>query len=235
MNYNPNIHKRQSIRLKGYDYSQAGLYFITICIQNRVCLLGDITNGKMILNDAGTMVKNEWLVLPNRFSNIKLHEYTVMPNHFHAILQITDADTIVGASLVVAQNINVAQNTTVAQNTVVDENVVSQNSMIIENELDIEKGYPRGVPRRGIRSGTMADELIPRKTLGDMVGAFQSITTNEYIRGVKNNNWPRFNKKLWQRNYWEHIIRNETAYYRIANYIIENPSKWNNDKLNLNE
>ena len=58
MPYNPNIHNRRSIRLKGYDYSQAGLYFITICVQNRKCLFGDVIAGKMILNDAGRMVEN---------------------------------------------------------------------------------------------------------------------------------------------------------------------------------
>ncbi|MDP4999472.1 MAG: hypothetical protein NWQ41_10940, partial [Saprospiraceae bacterium] len=95
--YNPNIHHRKSIRLKGYDYSQAGLYFITICIQHRACLFGHITKGEMILNDAGNMVKNEWLNLKTRFPNIELHDYVVMPNHFHGILEI------VGAPLVGAQ------------------------------------------------------------------------------------------------------------------------------------
>ena len=58
------------------------------------------------------------------------------------------------------------------------------------------------------------------------------MTTNEYIRGVKTNGWRRFDKKLWQRNYWEHIIRNENEYQRIAEYMINNPIKWNMDKLN---
>ena len=65
-----------------------------------------------------------------------------------------------------------------------------------------------------------------------MIGAFKSITTVEYIRGVKNNNWRQFDKKLWQRNYWEHIIRNENEYTNIAEYIINNPQKWYMDKLN---
>jgi len=202
MKYNPNKHKRKSIRLKGYDYSQAGLYFITICVQNRACLLGNIIDGKMNLNDAGVMVENEWLALVKRFSNIKLHEYIVMPNHFHAILEITDDP--VGATLVVAPN-----------------NAVDQQL----------RGYPSWVPQRRpqrISQSVMAN----KKTLGNMVGAFQSITTNEYIREVKNNNWQRFDKKLWQRNYWEHIIKNESDYNRIANYIIENPVKWERDKLN---
>lgn len=178
--YNPNIHHRRSIRLKGYDYSKAGLYFVTICTQNRECLFGDVENKKMILNYAGKMVENEWLKLPQRFQNIKLHEYIVMPNHFHSILEI------VGATLVVGPN----------------NNVVGPN-----NNVDAPTA------------------------LGNMIGAFESITTVEYIRGVKNNNWKRFNGKLWQRNYWEHIIRNEKSYNFISNYIIDNPEKWEKDKL----
>ena len=190
--YNPNIHNRKSIRLKGYDYSQAGLYFITICIKNRECLFGNITNGEMNLNDAGQMVENEWMKLPQRFQNIKLHEYIVMPNHFHAILEI------VGVILVVAQNKTVAQNNTVSS----------------------KNGQPQGIAP------------TTNKTVGDMVGAFESITTVEYIRGVKNKNWQPFDGKLWQRNYWDHIIRNENEYNRIAQYIINNPIKLKNDKLN---
>ena len=67
-------------------------------------------------------------------------------------------------------------------------------------------------------------------TVGDVVGAFKSLTTNEYIRGVKNNGWSRFNKNLWQRNYYEHIIRNEKSCYQISEYIQTNPLKWQGDK-----
>jgi len=209
MKYNPGIHHRKSIRLKGYDYSQTGLYFITICCQNRACLFGEIPVGadlrvcpapKTILNDAGIMIESEWLKLPERFINIELHEYIVMPNHFHAILQI------VGAALVVAQN------DTVAQNDMIDAT---------------EKGQPQGI------APTIAPIIAPTgKTVGDMVGAFKSITTVEYIRGVKNDDWQRFDGKLWQRNYWEHIIRNQNEYQRISEYIINNPINWNLDKLN---
>ena len=102
--YNPNIHNRRSIRLKGYDYTQAGLYFVTICVQNRACLLGEIYNNEMILNDAGQMIQSEWLKLPNRFSNIELHEYIIMPNHFHAILEIVGATPVVARDGVLGGN-----------------------------------------------------------------------------------------------------------------------------------
>jgi len=183
MPYNSNIHHRKSIRLKEYDYSQAGLYFITICVNGRGNPLwlpfGNIENGEMILNDVGRIVKNEWLKLSQRFPNIELHEYVVMPNHFHAIIEI------VGATLVVAQN-DMGQ----------PENHMGQP----ENQI----GQPQGIAP------------TKPKTVGDMVGAFQSIVTVEYIRGVKQFGWAPFNGKLWQRNYWEHIIRDEPSYYRIA-------------------
>jgi putative transposase len=67
-----------------------------------------------------------------------------------------------------------------------------------------------------------------------MIGAFKSITTNEYIEGVKDNNWPRFNKRLWQRNYYEHVIRNEADLNRIRDYIQSNPANWDEDEENPN-
>ena len=173
--YNPDIHHRRSIRLKGYDYSKQGLYFITACCQNKEHFFGEVvqesdTGATMLLNAAGKMVEAEWLALPDRFINIKLHEFIVMPNHFHGILEIVQ----VNASTETAAN---------------------------------------------------------NKTVGDITGAFKSITTVEYSRGVKNMHWKPFDKKLWQRDYFEHIIRNEEAFDRIANYIINNPSKWHDDRF----
>ncbi len=94
MFYNPQIHHRRSIRLKGYDYSQAGLYFITVCINDRKCLFGEIENEKMILNDAGKIADDCWSEIPNHFPNTVLHEHIVMPNHVHGIVEITDRDVV---------------------------------------------------------------------------------------------------------------------------------------------
>lgn len=200
--YNPNIHHRRSIRLKGYDYSQEGLYFITLCCQNRAHLFGYIFNKEMILNDAGKMIVNQWLQLPDRFNNIVLHEFVVMPNHFHSIVQI------VGATLVVAP----------------------------KTDSDIIKGQPQGIaPTIAPTDNDINNEIENinkiEKTVGNIIGAFKSITTVEYINGVKNNNWKSFDRRIWERNYWEHIIRNEIAYQNISNYIINNPNKWSEDKF----
>ena len=93
--YDPQIHHRRSIRLKGYDYSQQGLYFVTICVKNRACLFGEIINQQMILNDAGIMVNKWYSELENKFPDITCHEHIVMPNHFHCIVE----NTGVGANL----------------------------------------------------------------------------------------------------------------------------------------
>lgn len=180
--YNPKLHHRRSIRLKGYDYSKAGLYFITICVQNRLHLFGHIENAIMHSNDVGLMIGNEWLALCDRYPNIALHEWVIMPNHFHAILEILDD---------------------------------VQMSPVLDDTQNNHKDTP------------------PHKnpTLGQMLGAFKSITTVEYIKGVKEHNWLPFDNKLWQRNYWENIIRNEYDNERIATYIINNPKKWDEDRL----
>ena len=183
MKYNADIHHRKSIRLKGYDYAQAGLYFITLCTQNRECLLGEIKEGEMILNNAGNMMAKWYDELENKFLDIRCHEMIIMPNHFHCIVQNVGS---VGADLRVCPD---------------------------KLETDFE------------------DEHIG-SPLHRVVQWFKTMTTNEYIRGVKTLNWQPFNGKLWQRNYWEHIIRNENAYNRIAQYIIHNPQNWGIDKLN---
>jgi putative transposase len=93
-NYNPNIHHRRSIRLKGYDYSQEGLYFITINTKDRECLLGKIINAEMVLNDAGKIANECWLEIPKHFPNVIMHEYIIMPNHVHGIIELIRVDDI---------------------------------------------------------------------------------------------------------------------------------------------
>jgi hypothetical protein len=90
MRYDPEKHRRRSIRLKGYDYSQAGVYFVTICTQGRACLFGEVVDGEMRLNDAGRMVVAEWERLPALFPNVVLDAFVVMPNHIHGIVILTD-------------------------------------------------------------------------------------------------------------------------------------------------
>jgi len=82
------IKKRRSIRLKGYDYSREGAYFVTICAQNRKCLFGEIVNGKMVLNDAGRMVESVWNEIPKYYPGIDIDVCQIMPDHIHGIVVI---------------------------------------------------------------------------------------------------------------------------------------------------
>lgn len=181
MKYNPDIHHRRSIRLKGYDYSQKGYYFVTICIQNRECLLGQSINNTIVLNDAGLMVQNIWKTLPEYYPGVGIDSYIIMPNHIHGII-------IVGAG-------------------------------------------PRACP---CRVNTVQRESGRDATmkLSDIIHRFKSLTTNIYHKSVMQHNWPSFPGKLWQRNYYDHIIRNDQELNQIREYIINNPVKWELDKEN---
>ncbi len=232
MKFAPETHHRKSIRLKDYDYSQAGGYYVTIVTQGRECLFGEIVNGEMMLNETGRMVLKWWNELPDKFPSITLGDFIIMPNHFHGIIFIheTISDKHAGSSL---------------HGTIVgaDLRVCPHN---MENHDGTEKGAHAGAP---LPNGTMTDELETGEHTGtgEHIGSplrridaplsqiiqwFKTMTTNEYIRGVKQSGWPPFAGKLWQRNYYEHIIRNQADYERIANYIAINPAKWDDDEEN---
>jgi len=349
MPYDPNRHHRRSIRLKGYDYSQAGAYFITICTQDRACLFGKVVNGEMRLNDAGRMVLAEWNMLPERFPHVVLDAFVVMPNHVHGIVVITNpatddtattAPTIVGTGLVPVPNagtmgavpnagaMGAAPNDGMMgaapdagtmgaapdagmMGAVPDDGTMGAvpNAGTMGAVPDAgtmgaapdagtmgaapnagtmgaapDAGTMGAVPNAGTmgavpdagtmgavpNAGTMGaapDDgattrvaptaativgtgLVPvpddgattrvaptvgdivAPTVGDIVGAFKSRVTVEYIRGVKTSGWPPFRGRLWQRNYYEHIIRNERALNAIRQYIIENPRRWQMDREN---
>ena len=85
----PEKHRRRSIRLPNYDYSGAGLYFVTICTCNRICLLGEIVKGEMRLNGSGRAVRAKWENIPRNFPDVEMDAFVVMPNHLHGIIVIT--------------------------------------------------------------------------------------------------------------------------------------------------
>ncbi|HHD92174.1 MAG TPA: transposase [Candidatus Portnoybacteria bacterium] len=199
--------QRKSVRLSEYDYSSSGWYFITICTQNHYELFGKIVDSKMILNEYGKIVEKVLLKLPQRYKNVELDEYVIMPNHFHGIIVINNDDDTdsVGAGLVPAREMGDYCETGDHKDLSCD-----------------HKGRPY----------TARDNENNKPTIGNITGAFKSITTNEYIRGVKIKKWTPFNYRIWQRNYYEHIIRNEKSLNKIRQYIIDNPPKWEIDKYN---
>ena len=182
MKYNPEIHHRKSIRLKDYDYSKEGLYFITICCQNREHLFGEIVDGQMILNGAGLMVEKEIIKTIEIRKNVKIEEYVIMPNHIHFIMEILKAGFSSGKPL---------------QEIKSNENV-------------------------GVLPMANPNKLNPN-TVGSIVNQIKSKVTKE-VR--KNTNI----YDVWQKNYYENIIRNEKMYLKVIEYIKNNPARWDEDK-----
>jgi len=208
MKYNPDIHHRRSIRLRGYDYSQNGMYFVTICTQDRLRLFGDIANGEMKLNDAGHMVRATWDEIPAHYSGIEIDQFTVMPNHIHGIIKI------VGAGPRACPSSNPVGAT--------------------PRGCPTTPGHPQGPGQaRGLGQaqgpGHPQGGAPTNLSLPDVVHRFKTMTTKRYTDGVKQNDWQPFPAKLWQRNYYEHIIRDEVAYLKIAEYIQTNPQRWEED------
>lgn len=159
-----NLPKRKLTRLKEYDYSQPGAYFVTICTQNRKQLfeIENVGNDLRVVPPVQNQIVHKWLEqTENKFSNIKIDKYVIMPNHIHIIAVITEQH--IGCSL---------------------HNVIKW---------------------------------------------FKTMVTNEYIRDVKNGILKPFDKRLFQKSFHDHIIRNENDYRKIWEYIDTNPVKWDTD------
>jgi putative transposase len=199
MPFDPHKHHRQSNRLKNFDYSSPGAYFVTICTNVRnQNTFGEITTQGMECNAAGMMVLEVWDSLPERFPII-LDEFVVMPDHVHGIIILQN---IVGAGLVPALG---------------GDEIPNRETQILgsfqENDHSAQRATTRVAPTKNL-------------ILGDVVGAFKSITTNHYIKGVRELGWASFEKRLWERDYNERILRNDTELEQKRKYILENPIRW---------
>jgi putative transposase len=165
--FRPDKHHRRSIRLKGFDYGQNGMYFVTISVWNRESLFGQITNGKMDLSSSGELVQAVWDDLPNHHGGLELDAFIIMPNHVHAIL------ALVGA---------------------------------------------------GLRPALSDAPTIPK-----IIGAFKTFSARRInqARGV-------VGVPVWQRNYFERVIRSDRELLDTRAYILENPLCWDQDEENPN-
>lgn len=204
--YDPQIHHRRSIRLKGYDYSQAGAYFVTICVHQRECLLGDVVNGKMQLSRFGKIVSYAWLDLPKHYPHVVLDEFCIMPNHVHFVVVLTDNGS--------------------------DESFrLSKVSLPARRDGSCEitkTSSPTSIPLP--ETSLPAQETHPdtRHPLSEVIRAFKSFSAKR-INALRKTTYSPF----WQKNYYEHIIRNDRAWNAIVWYIINNPLHWQLDRDNL--
>ncbi len=196
---------RRSIRLKEYDYSRSGCYFITICTNGHKNLFGKIENNKTILNRYGEIVEYEWLRTGQIRDNIVINEYIIMPNHIHGIIKIENPTTV-GARCFVPTR----RGTMLVPN--------SQNTIKPDITSDIRNNTQA---QNTEHFGKPTSNSIPT-----IIRGFKSTITNQ-INQIDN----APGHPIWQRNYYEHIIRNEKSYREIAEYIINNPRTWTIDKL----
>jgi putative transposase len=183
--YDPQVHHRRSIRLKGYDYASPGAYFVTICVRQGECVLGKIVDGQMELSDFGRIAAESWQWLAEQYPYVTLDAWVVMPNHLHGIIIINDDPPCRGGS---------------------------------------QGGG--GLQGRGGSRTAPTPAPTGHKPLGRLIGAFKTVSTKR-INQMRDTPGQPF----WQRNYYEHIIRNPTAHERIRQYIATNPARWTDDQL----
>ncbi len=188
---------RKTIRLKNYDYSQEGAYFVTICVKNRQCLLGKIINNKMALNNIGETVEFTWLDLPNHNKNIELDHFVIMPNHIHGIINI------VGAGSQPALN----------QNNISINNIPDNCKILIDHKIK----------RAGLEPAPTCNH-----GLSEIIRQFKTFSARR-VNKINNT----FNNRLWQRNFYERIIRGQHDLNRIYEYIDNNPVNWESDENNI--
>lgn len=172
MTINSEARGRRSIRLRDYDYTLAGAYFVTMVTRDRKCLFGDVVDGEIRLNHWGWTVHDEWKKSAEIRKEIELDAFVVMPNHVNGIIVITDA-------------------------------------------------LERATGQSPLQSGPT------RRSLGSFVGGFKSAVTKRISELCGSPRTP-----VWQRNYFEHVIRNEQSLQRIRQYILDNPARWEFDQEN---
>jgi len=183
MKYNSNTHHRHSIRLKNYDYSRTGAYFITICTYDKKSLFGKIQNGKIILNKFGKIAHSEWLKSAEIRDEIELDLFVVMPNHIHGIVIIDRKSKLVGAN---------------------------GRSPLQSTDLS---------PPQNIHMSS--------KSISSFVSGYKSSVTKQINILQRTPKFP-----VWQRNYYDHVIRNNDDLSNTRDYIINNPLQWELDREN---
>jgi len=194
--------RRKNIRLPGFDYSSPGGYFVTICARYGLCLFDPAP--------VRFMLQEWWAELPHKFSNLELDEFVVMPNHIHGIIVLKGLGGHTGQGRHTGPPL--------------------QDPAV---RADLRVGPPDQHNGPPDPSGGHTGPPLPNPTpLPAIIQWFKTMTTNAYIRGVKQSDWKPFPGKLWHRTYYEHIIRDDHDLARIRQYIRDNPLNWVLDRNN---
>ena len=201
--FDPERHHRKSIRLRGYDYAAPGAYFVTIATQDRACLFGEISRGRMHLTAAGMAAQTVWAAIPVHFPRVRLDAFVVMPNHVHGVILIgTDAatDDMDGS---------------------VSDDVDGSVSDDVDGSVGATHASPLRARHRYAHGPTRCAHGPARRSIGAIVGSYKSAVS----RHVHQLHGPR-SDLVWQRNYYERIIRDYPSLQRVRQYIYANPRNW---------
>jgi REP element-mobilizing transposase RayT len=202
-----NARHRRSIRLPDYDYASAGAYFVTVCAHNRVNLFGDVVDDAVRLNACGEIVKAVWLAIPRHF-DVVLDVFVVMPNHFHAIVHILEAGAAHDRG---PRDVGGAGH---------------GRGEASPPSLDRHRFGGDALPLQRDDRGAMTHGTAPR-SLGAILQNFKSVSARKINQANRASPCP-----VWQRNYYEHIIRDDRALNATRKYIEDNPAQWALDRDN---
>jgi REP element-mobilizing transposase RayT len=205
---------RTSLRLPHYDYSTPGAYFVTICVDQRRCVLGAVSGGLMNLSDAGGIAERAWTALADRFPSLALDTYVIMPNHLHGIIHLAGARFIAPVPSA-PDNPGSARHTT-------GDPVADGLPGTSRYRANAVGGAVAGAAYDVGADGTGAMNRAPTGALGEVVRAFKAAAT----RQIRLEADPTF---AWQRNYFERVLRDEESLTAARKYITENPAKWARD------
>jgi REP element-mobilizing transposase RayT len=211
VSYNSAIHRRQSTRLRHYDYAASGYYFVTICTHQRQHLFGDIQGDGMVLNDAGRAALAYWQRLTQHFDHIRLDAFVVMPNHVHGIIQIVEWPDM--------PDVNESGRSSPTSGR-------GEAFWLSRSADELTRCSQNASPLRSVDGLTDRPHGTPSGSIGAIVGNYKSISTRQINRIRRTPGTP-----VWQRNYHDRIIRTELKLDNVRAYIQTNPQNWQDDSL----
>lgn len=218
-----NKYRIPTARATFWNYGWNAAYFITICTKNRKCWFGHVAHREMVYSGIGRIAHKCWLEIPDHFPFVKLDSFVIMPNHVHGII-IINKNVSVGAETqnTASEHLQLGgdpQNVASVQLQLVDnpQNICNQNPISADD-------FPNICNKNPLQIDAMKNQFGPQsQNLASIVRGFK-IGVTKYARAIH----PEF---MWQARYHDIIIRDERSFINIANYILNNPAKWEKDKF----
>ncbi|MCO6495465.1 MAG: transposase [Bacteroidetes bacterium] len=218
-----NKYRNESIRLQTWDYARDGAYFITICTKNRLHYFGEIETGKIRLSTVGAIADILWYEIKNHAKNIELGEFVVMPNHIHGILILTGNDEFVNGG----DNACVVPTTTTTTTDTTDTNDINPVINLNNNKPTNIHNINSNIIKSDKTMGQNRFQNQGKNSISSIIGSYKSAVSKHAHRlGYEFE---------WQSRFYDNIIRNDLAYQRISNYIVNNPLKWAEDNFFISE